>query len=77
MPGSANGGRDGIDSDAEKVLAERVKHGLPRDREAEQLVAQLTRYLASQEQDVQAGGSLNVRLWDKEEGRGHDLGMGF
>ncbi len=62
--------------DAEKVLADGVQHGLPRDVEAERLVAQLSRYLAAQEQEPQAGAALNVRLFREEE-RERDQGMGF
>jgi hypothetical protein len=60
--------------DAEKVLANGVQHGLPRDAEAEKLVAQLTRYLAGHEQEPQAGASLHVRLFREEE---RDRGMGW
>ncbi len=59
--------------DAEKVLADGVQHGLPRDGEAERLVAQLNRYL-SQEQEPQAGAALNVRLSKERE---QDRGMGW
>jgi len=60
--------------DAEKVLANGVQHGLPRDAEAEKLVAQLTRYLAGHEQEPQAGASLHVCLFREEE---RDRGMGW
>jgi len=60
--------------DAEKVLANGVQHGLPRDAEAEKLVAQLTRYLAGHEQEPQAGAALNVKIFREAE---HDRGMGW
>ena len=67
--------------DAEKVLADGVQHGLPRDVEAERLVAQLSRYLAAQEQEPQPGAALRVRIFgrehDRDEGLDRGQGMGF
>jgi hypothetical protein len=78
---------------AERVLAAGKAHGLPRDRQAEQMVARLERAVHAQEavqqlrglahalgqDEPQQGAALHIRLFDREEEceRAQDRGMGW
>jgi hypothetical protein len=78
---------------AERVLAAGKDHGLPRDRQAEQMVARLERAVHAQEaiqqlrglahalgqDEPQQGAALHIRLFDREEERAReqDWGMGW
>ena len=76
---------------AERVLAAGAKHGLPRDREAEQMVAKLERterlHAATQRlrglaqtlghDEPQQGAALRIKLFEREEERERDQGLGW
>jgi hypothetical protein len=78
---------------AERVLATGKAHGLPRDRQAEQMVARLERTTrtadvaqrlrgraqALKQDEPQPGAALHIRLFDREEEheREHERGMGW
>jgi MobA/MobL family len=78
---------------AERVLANGKAHGLPRDRQAEQLVARLERTVQAQKavqqlrrlahtlghDEPQQGAALHIRLCDREEERAReqDRGIGW
>jgi len=78
---------------AERVLAAGQAHGLPRDRQAEQMVARLERTArtadvaqrlrglaqALTQDEPQQGAALHIRLFDREEDRTReqDRGMGW
>jgi hypothetical protein len=76
---------------AERVLAAGTVHGLPRDRQAEQMVARLERTartsdVAQQLRELaqaltqdkpQQGAALRIQLFDREEDRAREQGRGM